>query len=150
MQNIKQHILVALLIICFEVFYSQTADSLIAFHSPLASSMTAHFDPQIPSHILAMEKVSWSSVNENDVTQSTIWYIGKVLRSKGACKWLIRITDATEASLIGKLILPTGEFPEIYRKQRLRLKFEMTPLRQEIPVGCKADLVASITNLTKD
>jgi hypothetical protein len=112
--------------------------------------MTPHFDPQIPSYILTMDQVSCSTVNENDVTQPTIWYKGKVVRSKGKCKWLIRITDANEASLIGKLILPTGDFPEIYQKKRTILRFEMTPLRQAIPVGCKADLVASISNLTKD
>jgi hypothetical protein len=150
MQNKKQYTLVALLTFYFGVCYSKTADNLSTFQNPLVGSMAAYFNPQASSYILAMDKVILSPISGNNVTQSTIWHKGKVLRSKGTCKWLIRITEANEASLIGKLILPTGDFPEVYQKKRTILRFEMTPLRQSIPAGCKADLVASISNLTKD
>lgn len=82
--------------------------------------------------------------------QSNLWYKGKVVRSTGTCTWLIRITDTNDASFLGKLIEPTGDFPELFHKRGTRLQFEMHPLRQPVPEGCKANVVASIVNPVKD
>lgn len=84
------------------------------------------------------------------LAQSNLWYKGKVVRSKGTCTWLIRITDTNDQAFLGKLIEPTGNFPEEYQHRRIRLHFEMQPLRQPVPDGCKADVVASVSILTKE
>ena len=84
------------------------------------------------------------------LAQSNLWYKGKVVRSKGTCTWLILITDTNDESFRGKLILPTGDYPELFQKRGTRLLFEMHPLRQPVPEGCKANVVASIVNPVKD
>ena len=103
-----------------------------------------------PSHIPSFKQFSRLPFTENAIVQTSSLYKGKVVRSKGTCNWLIRITRANDESLLGKLIAPTGDFPEIYQKRGTLLRFEMTPLRQPVPDGCKADIIASIVNLTTD
>jgi hypothetical protein len=76
-------------------------------------------------------------------------YTGKVVKAKGTCTWLIRITEADDVALINKLVEPTGEFPIQFQRKRLKLKFDMNLLRQPVPDGCKANFVGSIINPTK-
>lgn len=75
-------------------------------------------------------------------------YSGKVVKAKGTCTWLIRITEADDAALINKLVEPTGEFPIQFQRKRLKLKFDMNLLRQPVPDGCKAIFVGSIIDPT--
>ncbi|MFN5306953.1 MAG: hypothetical protein ACK5CV_07345 [Bacteroidota bacterium] len=150
MQKIKQFTFVTLLTFYFEAVNSQETVLLSAFDNSLSCSMRVYFEPDEPPFPLTMEKDSRSTFYANVKTEPDIWYKGRVIRSKGTCKWLIRITDAKDTSLMGKLIEPTGIIPKIYQKRGTRLRFEMTPLRQAVPEGCKADFVASLVNLTKE
>jgi hypothetical protein len=81
--------------------------------------------------------------------QSNFWYEGKIVKSKGTCTWLIRITDTNDSAFESKLIDPTGDLPEYFFKRGTKIQFEMHPLRQPIPDGCKANVVASIVNPKK-
>ena len=105
---------------------------------------------QVPSGILSIQQVSSPSFKNDAFVQSTISYKGKVVRRRGTCNWLILITETNDPAFLGKLIEPTGDFPKVLLKQGTRIRFEMTPLRQPVPEGCKAHYVASIGNIIKD
>jgi len=89
-------------------------------------------------------------LNKPAVAQTNFWYTGKVVQSKGSCTWLIRITSTNDTTFLGKLIEPTSDFPEAFKKRGTHLRFEMHPLRQPVPAGCRANVVASIVNPIKD
>ena len=93
---------------------------------------------QVPSGILSIQQVSSPSFKNDAFVQST------------TCKWLILITETNDPAYLGKLIEPTGDFPKVLLKRGTRIRFEMTPLRQPVPEGCKAHYVASIGNIIKD
>ncbi len=150
MKNIEQLALVVLLIFNSVEYYCQTVDGSNVFQCRGGGSLTALYDPQWSFYGMTVSEARRPSFAEIDVLNSSPLYKGKVVRRKGTCKWLIRITDANDVSWVGKLILPTGDFDEGGRRLRGKVKFEMTPLRQEVPVGCKAGVVASISILTED
>ena len=76
-------------------------------------------------------------------------YTGSVVKVKGTCTWLIRITKSDEPAFIDKLVMPSGELPIKFQRKRLKLEFGMNPLRQPIPEGCKANFVGSIIEPTQ-
>jgi DNA modification methylase len=81
--------------------------------------------------------------------QSNFYYKGKIVKSKGTCTWLIRITETNDLAFKNKLINPTGNLPEYFLKRGTKIQFGMDPLRQSVPDGCKANVVASIVNPEK-
>jgi hypothetical protein len=105
---------------------------------------------QVTSNIQAINQISSLSFKADTFVQSTISYKGKVVKRRGTCKWLILITETNDSAFLGKLIEPTGDFPKVLLKRGTRIRFEMTPLRQPVPEGCKAHYVASIGNIIKD
>jgi hypothetical protein len=85
----------------------------------------------------------------NASAQSNSYYKGKIVKSKGTCTWLIRITEAKDLVFKDKLIEPTGNLPDYFLKRGTKIQFEMHPLRQPVSDGCKANVVASIVNPEK-
>ena len=86
---------------------------------------------------------------ENISAQSELWYKGKMVKSKGSCTWLIRITETNDSAFADKLIYPSSELPNNYLKRGTKIWFEMHPLRQPIPDGCIANVVATVVNPQK-
>ena len=150
MKKLNQLLAAASLTLYFSAQSSPSAVSLSAFSCPFGRSTTCYLYNQSASFMQTLDLGGRAPVHRNDLAQPDVLFNGKVVRSKGTCKWLILITDAHDATWVGKLIEPTGDFPEEFQKRGTRLRFEMTPLRQPVPEGCKADLVASVGNMTKE
>jgi hypothetical protein len=89
---------------------------------------------------ISVEKIS---------AQSELWYKGKMVKSKGSCTWLIRITETNDSAFADKLIYPASKLPDNYLKRGTKIWFEMHPLRQPIPDGCIANVVATVVNPQK-
>jgi hypothetical protein len=89
---------------------------------------------------ISVEKIS---------AQSELWYKGKMVKSKGSCTWLIRITETNNSAFADKLIYPASKLPDNYHKRGTKIWFEMHPLRQPIPDGCIANVVAIVVNPQK-
>ena len=100
--------------------------------------------------LIAFITLGFLLFNRPTFAQTDFWYTGKVVHSRGSCKWLIRITNSNDASFRGKLIQPTGDFPEAFQKRGIQLRFKMHPLRQPVPEGCIANCVASVVNPVKE
>lgn len=105
---------------------------------------------QVTSDIQAINQISSLSFKADTFVQSTILNKGKIVKRRGTCRWLILITGTNDSAFLGKLIEPTGDLPKVFLKRGTRIQFEMTPLRQPVPEGCKAHFVASIGNIIKD
>lgn len=76
-------------------------------------------------------------------------YSGKIVKGSEACEWLILIESGPETSMLGKLIAPSGNLPEILQRRRMKVRFDFIPLRQPVSPGCEAHFVGSIPRIEK-
>ncbi len=76
-------------------------------------------------------------------------YSGKIVKGSEACEWLILIESGPEPSMLGKLIEPSGNLPEMLHRRRAKVRFDFIPLRQPVSPDCEAHFVGSIPQIEK-
>lgn len=69
---------------------------------------------------------------------------GKFVKGSDYCPVLIKLNKVSATNLPYRYIMPSGGLPPNYQLGD-KINFNMTPLRQPIPAGCKAGVVASIS-----
>ncbi|MFN7294928.1 MAG: hypothetical protein ACK5QU_01890 [Bacteroidota bacterium] len=75
---------------------------------------------------------------QNDV------FRGRFVKGSENCPVLIKLNKSSSGNLPYHYIMPSGGLPPNYQLGD-KINFNMTPLRQPIPAGCKAGVVASIS-----
>jgi hypothetical protein len=71
-------------------------------------------------------------------------YHGKFVKGSKYCPVLIKLNKVSATNLPYRYIMPSGGLPPNYQLGD-KISFNMTPLRQPIPDGCKAGVVASLS-----
>ena len=71
-------------------------------------------------------------------------YRGKFVKGSKSCPVLIKLNKVSSTTLPYQYIMPSGGLPPNYQLGD-KINFNMIPLRQPIPAGCKAGVVASIS-----
>lgn len=71
-------------------------------------------------------------------------YRGKFVKGSENCPVLIKVSKSSSGNLPYHYIMPSGGLPPNYQLGD-KINFNMTPLRQPIPAGCKAGVVASVS-----